>query len=371
MEQQAKRRKTTAGSPAVEETLIQAKASCEVGSVSFRVDCLAHARTWGSAREAADENDDEEESFTSYSYESMSPSEMFRGKMVSYRGSGSLGTSTVFRFVLTFERPVIEARVNMAGVYFEVDDEHGRERQLEVQRLDGEPEITEHFLAGDELASDHRVHECELRVGFGGPTTAFRLIAHDEAYCIRSRGRIRVSVVDAIPRPNDLATDLGRMLDDETYSDLTLLVSTRAFKVLRAIVCARSPAMRAQLGSGVEADSHEITLHDVEPEPFAAFLRWCYTGQLAKPLDATARHHAQLVLATLALADRYCAASLITLCVDELMSLITETEPNVALHCLQLIYSNPGLATSPSTSWIFSGTIPRASKISSGPPPSP
>lgn len=323
--------------PVIEERLVGALARSEAGTVSFRAECVGHARTWSSAREAAAENDDDEDSFSAYIYDSTIPADMFRGKMVSYRGSGSMGSSLLFRFNLCFETAITEVVIHMWGVYFEVDNVGLRERQLAVEAFDGQPGIVEKRLEASALASDHQPRDCELRVRFQGPTTAFRLVAVDSALCIRSRGRIRCTVNRAQPAPNDLARDLGSMLDEAVYSDLTLAVGDRTFKVLRAIVCARSPAMRAQLALGREAEESVVAIHDADPDAFLVFLRWCYTGQLDLQ-----RPNTHLVLATLALADKFLVPSLVSLCADELMTLVEDPGAgNVALHCLQLIYNLP------------------------------
>lgn len=330
-------------SPQVEEAFIEARALCDCGRVSFRAECAGHARTWSSALEAAAENDDEEESFTSYYYESTLPGDMFRDQLVSFRGAGSLGSARVFQFKLHLDTAITEAVVEMWGVYFEVDQATRRERQLEAQ----DAEIAHQRLSAEQLASDHRLRQCELRIRFRAPTTCFSLVAHDEAFCIRSRGRLKLTVVRASPKANDLADDLGTLFDEESSSDLTLSVKGRTFKVLRAILCARSSAMRAQLAAGLEARSPVITLPDIDPEPFALFLRWCYTGQLPnqthpKPTDTT------LLLGVLEIADRYLAGALVSLCVDKLISLVESAEPKgTVLQCLLLIYSNPGLDASP------------------------
>uniref|UniRef100_A0A0E0LU03 BTB domain-containing protein n=1 Tax=Oryza punctata TaxID=4537 RepID=A0A0E0LU03_ORYPU len=185
----------------------------------------------------------------------------------------------------------------------------------------GFPEfILQHDLAasGVLLSGDRLVVECAVR------------LAVDADELLR-RG----------PRPLDdeLRRGLRRMLEDGTGADVTFVVRGERFRAHRCVLAARSPVLLAELYGPAaramggtrrrDADADEatttITIEDMEPEAFAAMLRFAYDDTLPElpgnnNRDAAGVHMAQHLLAA---ADVYGMDALSQACQNRLAGCVT------------------------------------------------
>lgn len=139
------------------------------------------------------------------------------------------------------------------------------------------------------------------------------------------------------PRPLDdeLRRGLRRMLEDGTGADVTFVVRGERFRAHRCVLAARSPVLLAELhgpaarAMGGTQDTDDatttITIDDMEPDAFAAMLRFAYDDTLPElpgnsERDATGVHMAQHLLAA---ADLYRMDALSQACQDRLARCVT------------------------------------------------
>ena len=83
-----------------------------------------------------------------------------------------------------------------------------------------------------------------------------------------------------VPEEN-LFTDLGKLLDDGSFSDFALIVGDQRFPVHKAILAARSPVFAAMFGHN-EMDENKngvVQIKDLEPEVLKEMLKFIYTGK--------------------------------------------------------------------------------------------
>nr|XP_050033705.1 protein roadkill-like [Dermacentor andersoni] len=96
----------------------------------------------------------------------------------------------------------------------------------------------------------------------------------------------RSSEVASSPLPQcRLSEDLEWLLDSQNYADVTFMVGDEAFQAHRSILAARSAAFRQMLEYPVEEQAVDgVVIEDVEPDVFAAILRFAYTGRVPEPI---------------------------------------------------------------------------------------
>ncbi|GIL90899.1 hypothetical protein Vretimale_17139 [Volvox reticuliferus] len=121
-----------------------------------------------------------------------------------------------------------------------------------------------------------------------------------------------------------LSSDLAALLDRQPdgTSDLTLIVSGRTFYVHRSILTARCDYFRLRLTSGfADGDTPVLSLPDVDPDAFAALLRFLYTGS---PSDVPSLSQPPALQRQLAeLADRLLLPELCAIAQAQLLAAVT------------------------------------------------
>ncbi len=82
--------------------------------------------------------------------------------------------------------------------------------------------------------------------------------------------------------PDDnLHTDLGKLLEDGSFSDFALVVGDQRLPVHKAILAARSPVFAAMFGH-IEMDENKngiVQIKDLEPDVLREMLKFIYTGK--------------------------------------------------------------------------------------------
>ncbi|KAH7954972.1 hypothetical protein HPB49_023517 [Dermacentor silvarum] len=82
-----------------------------------------------------------------------------------------------------------------------------------------------------------------------------------------------------------LSEDLEWLLESKNYADVTFKVGDETFQAHRSILAARSPAFRSMLEHPMEEEVvGGVVIEDVEPDVFAAILRFLYTGRVPAPI---------------------------------------------------------------------------------------
>ena len=77
-----------------------------------------------------------------------------------------------------------------------------------------------------------------------------------------------------------LSEKLGKLFEDQRFTDVTLAVGAREFQAHKALLAARSPVFEAMFAHEMEERKHNrVEIMDVEPEVLHEMLRFIYTGK--------------------------------------------------------------------------------------------
>uniref|UniRef100_A0A0D9WT20 BTB domain-containing protein n=1 Tax=Leersia perrieri TaxID=77586 RepID=A0A0D9WT20_9ORYZ len=120
------------------------------------------------------------------------------------------------------------------------------------------------------------------------------------------------------PEPSsDLHKHLGELLQKETATDVTFVVSGESFAAHKLILAARSPVFMAEFfGHMKEATSGSVVVDDIEPAVFKAMIHFIYTDTLPE-LDKE-ESMTTMAMHLLAAADRYGLDRLKLICESKL-----------------------------------------------------
>ncbi|XP_060580552.1 LOW QUALITY PROTEIN: BTB/POZ domain-containing protein 9-like, partial [Ruditapes philippinarum] len=86
-----------------------------------------------------------------------------------------------------------------------------------------------------------------------------------------------------IDHVSSLSNNLGELLRNSEYSDITLVVEERRFQAHKVILAARSEYFRAMLFGGLresQPGTSEVKLQDTSAKAFEAVLKYMYTGKM-------------------------------------------------------------------------------------------
>ena len=108
-----------------------------------------------------------------------------------------------------------------------------------------------------------------------------------------------------------LSEDLGSLLENERFTDVTLYVRGKEFHAHKAILAGRSPVFAAMFQHEMEEQKHNtVNITDIDHEVFKEMLSFIYTGR-ATSLDNIAQD-------LLPAADKYALERLKVMCEDAL-----------------------------------------------------
>ena len=85
-----------------------------------------------------------------------------------------------------------------------------------------------------------------------------------------------------VPGPLETFSSFGQtILNDDATADFTIRCETKAFRVHKAVLCARSHVFRASiLTPMVESERGEIYIQEIGEKALATIIRFIYTGEL-------------------------------------------------------------------------------------------
>ncbi|CAL9063047.1 BTB/POZ and MATH domain-containing protein 4-like isoform X1 [Musa acuminata AAA Group] len=148
----------------------------------------------------------------------------------------------------------------------------------------------------------------------------------DDCLKINCTVGVVVSVVDS-PRlhhiqvpESDFGMHFGVILDEQEGSDVVFDVAGEKFHAHKLVLAARSPIFHTQFFDGLDGESNEIIVTDMEPAVFKAILHFIYRDtlvdddMLATPNLPESSISDTLVAKLLAAADRYSLGRLRLLC---------------------------------------------------------
>ncbi|GJN15676.1 hypothetical protein PR202_gb02612 [Eleusine coracana subsp. coracana] len=152
--------------------------------------------------------------------------------------------------------------------------------------------------------------------------------------------------------PSDIGKHIGTLLDSKDGMDVSFAIGDEILFAHRAVLAARSPALREQLlgstGNATRSPPIAITTHKITPATFRAMLRFIYTDNL--PGDNELGHPSTEALHNLlAAADWYALHRLKLLCANKLWNDISVDTVAATLACAKK-YNCPELRTSALTS---------------------
>ncbi|KAL9923992.1 protein roadkill-like [Glossina fuscipes fuscipes] len=145
---------------------------------------------------------------------------------------------------------------------------------------------------------------------------------------------VKAEVIDISSQPQTqqfklsafkLNEDLGKLFDSEKYSDVTVVVGDRSFRVHKAVLAARSDVFAAMFEhETIECKLNRVTINDIDPEVVIEMLRFIYTSE-APNLDRMADD-------LLAAADKYALDNLKVMCAKALCAkLSVETAAEILI----------------------------------------
>lgn len=79
---------------------------------------------------------------------------------------------------------------------------------------------------------------------------------------------------------SDIGAHFGMFLENGEGSDVTFNVCGVKFRAHKLVLAARSPEFENEFFNGMEDHDHEIVVHDMEPKVFKALLHFLYTDNL-------------------------------------------------------------------------------------------
>lgn len=80
--------------------------------------------------------------------------------------------------------------------------------------------------------------------------------------------------------PCSLSQDLGDLLRDSDFYDVTISIGGRSFRAHAAVLAARSPVLAARLRTSFESSERVLLLEDVSSAAWSVFQWFLYTGTL-------------------------------------------------------------------------------------------
>ena len=86
-----------------------------------------------------------------------------------------------------------------------------------------------------------------------------------------------------VPEDN-LFTDLGKLLEEGLFSDITLIVGDQRFPVHKALLASRSPVF-AGMFRHIEMEENKqgiVQIKDLEPDVLKEMLKYIYTGKASQ-----------------------------------------------------------------------------------------
>ena len=85
-----------------------------------------------------------------------------------------------------------------------------------------------------------------------------------------------------VPGPKETFSSFGKIiLDDDATADFTIRCETKAFRVHKAVLCARSPVFRASILTPMqEAKKGEIFVEEIGEKSLSILIKFIYTGEL-------------------------------------------------------------------------------------------
>ena len=139
-----------------------------------------------------------------------------------------------------------------------------------------------------------------------------------------------------IDHVSSLSDNLGELVENSEYSDITLVVEDRKFPAHKVILAARSEYFRALLYGGMlesQPGKSEIELQETPAKPFEALLKYIYTGKM-NLLDVKEEH----LLDILGMAHRYGFVELET-AISEYLKAILNIKNVCLIYDLANMYS--------------------------------
>lgn len=163
--------------------------------------------------------------------------------------------------------------------YFEINDGGG---ESNISQLFAEENMAHVFerrrLKGlPQIATKQEILQCETlsiicKLEYGNPEMA------------------NTSIVSSVPssssasheeQHSNWSGDLGKLLTDETGSDICFVINGQEIRAHKAILLARSPVFAAMFNCGMqESASGRVDIKDIAPDIFKAFLLFIYTDQV-------------------------------------------------------------------------------------------
>lgn len=127
------------------------------------------------------------------------------------------------------------------------------------------------------------------------------------------RSLVEEEVLGVQVPPSDLMEDLGKLMEATEEADVTFNVRGEVFHAHKFMIAVRSPVFKAKLYGSM---ANSITIDDMEPAIFKAFLRFVYTDSLPAMEDLDGNVNCKAIRELLVAADRYAVKRLKLICED-------------------------------------------------------
>jgi speckle-type POZ protein len=115
--------------------------------------------------------------------------------------------------------------------------------------------------------------------------------------------------------PPDILEHLAKLLEAKEEADVIFSVGGETFEAHKIVLAMRSPVFKAELfGPMRKTRARSVTIEDMQPAVFRAYLHFIYTDSLPDLDDLQGNDHCEMIRHLLVAADRYAMDRLKMLC---------------------------------------------------------
>ncbi|KAI5010349.1 hypothetical protein ZWY2020_012486 [Hordeum vulgare] len=157
--------------------------------------------------------------------------------------------------------------------------------------------------------------------------------------------------------PSDLLDNLATLLEGKKGADVTFKVQGEVFPAHKNLLAVRSAVFDAEFyGPMADKGAHDITIDDMEPAVFKAFLHFIYTDSMPSMDDLDGDDRREMVKHLLVAANKYAMGRMKMICEGMLLGIEKSDAPILFFNCFYAINAAAVIV------WRLSGSISGAAQ---------